>query len=175
VSKQKSPQEKKRASYAHDRRNAFGQHDKASRRIVPQRKRLDQRAGRRAVHQAVAVSAHDDGAIDRGLAQADAQLARRWRKAPDVPLGEHVSARRPRGGAPNAKIARRLAALGRDIAAMEEALLRLRGVVEQRAERVGSSRRSPTAADEAFRRAGNDVLRQAERLAAMLVAMLARP
>jgi hypothetical protein len=47
----RSPQEKKALSYAKDRRNAYGENDKSSRRNIPLRKRLVNRANRHAAQQ----------------------------------------------------------------------------------------------------------------------------
>lgn len=57
----RTPQEKKRLSDLKDRRNAYGQHDKGSRRDIRQPKALPQRAYRRHVHQCVTVLTPDAG------------------------------------------------------------------------------------------------------------------
>ncbi|NUT53646.1 MAG: hypothetical protein HOV94_41115, partial [Saccharothrix sp.] len=84
----RTPQEKKRLSYAKDRRNVYGEHDKSSRRNIRLSKQLARRAARR----------HADGALRAALGPVDEagadhaeQVARdrrpaRFRKAPDAPL-----------------------------------------------------------------------------------------
>jgi hypothetical protein len=47
MSKLKSPQEKKKASLEHDRRNVYGENDKASRKLIPRRKQQSSQAERR--------------------------------------------------------------------------------------------------------------------------------
>jgi hypothetical protein len=50
----RSPAEKKALSYARDRRNAYGQNDKASRKAISLRKRKVNRANRHAARQQLA-------------------------------------------------------------------------------------------------------------------------
>ncbi len=45
--RRKTPQEKKKYSYAKDRRNAYGENDKSSRKNIPRRKKAPHRANRR--------------------------------------------------------------------------------------------------------------------------------
>jgi hypothetical protein len=54
MSKLKSPQEKKKASLDHDRRNAYGENDKASRKLIPLRKQQSNQAERRTSSQPLA-------------------------------------------------------------------------------------------------------------------------
>lgn len=95
MTRRRSPQEKKRLSYAKDRRNRYGENDKSSRKNIPRAKRRRLRAERHRTHQALAVAV---GAIDdRGGTLAEDRLARapqgtHWRKAPDTPLGMQVAA-----------------------------------------------------------------------------------
>ncbi|ACU38767.1 hypothetical protein KCV87_30710 [Actinosynnema pretiosum subsp. pretiosum] len=91
----RTPQEKKRLSYAKDGRNTYGQHDKASRRGVRRRKATAHRAHR---HSADRVLRGALGAVDperADLVGQDVQSLRRkpFAKAPDTPLGEFVEAR----------------------------------------------------------------------------------
>ncbi|MFS8099223.1 hypothetical protein LFM09_19020 [Lentzea alba] len=83
--KRKSPQEKKALSYAKDRRNTFGQNDKASRKNIARNKRIRARMER---HQALAHEPVDDveGALHRR-----ASWRSWWRKLPDAPLGEVIA------------------------------------------------------------------------------------
>jgi len=100
-----TPQQKKDLSYAKDRRNAYGQNDKASRKIIPLRKRLVNRVNRhdaaRLLSNAVGVSPDTDIAevSEQRLA---GKLPKSWRKRPDRSLREHAAerlARRKRDGA----------------------------------------------------------------------------
>jgi hypothetical protein len=99
----KSPQEKKRESYAKDRRNVYGENAKASRKGIPRKKRQQSRAERRVANAPVVVGKDLD--FDRADAN-DAKLAKKrkevWRlKMPDLPLGEVLarkSARRAAAG-----------------------------------------------------------------------------
>ena len=91
----RSPQEKKALSYAKDRRNAYGETDKGSRKAIPLRKRKVNRANRHAARQQL------DEVGDR-IAPDEAEHAERveervqgikpktWRKFPDEPLGQVV-------------------------------------------------------------------------------------
>lgn len=99
MSKAKTPQEKKRLSYEHDRRNIFGENQKSSRKNIPRSKQLSHQDERRAVRQAL-VAAHGSVA-DEGADEAQSQALRKgrikrlkaFRKCPDRPLGEVVERR----------------------------------------------------------------------------------
>lgn len=88
----RSPQEKKALSYARDRRNCYGENDKSSRKGIPLRKRRRNRVERR--REVVLVGAV--GRVDLAVAeQCEVELLSegrpsRWRKWPDLPLGEVV-------------------------------------------------------------------------------------
>ncbi|MFI6515309.1 hypothetical protein ACIBF1_07080 [Spirillospora sp. NPDC050679] len=91
----RSPQEKKLLSYAKDRRNGYAENDKTSRKAVRLHKRLPNRANRHRLHQSLQAatgSPDDDAAYE-----AEERLARRrpkkWRKDPDMPLGDWVESR----------------------------------------------------------------------------------
>jgi hypothetical protein len=94
----RTPQEKKRLSYARDHRNTFGENDKASRKAIPRRKRGVVRAYRRVTDQLLP---RGDVALDGETVEA-AELSVRevrrksWRKWPDTPLGEYVEQQRER-------------------------------------------------------------------------------
>ena len=83
--KRLSPRQKKRLSLKKDRRNAYGESDKGSKRIVPLKKKLANRKVRRADHVNVI---RDAESADAKLA---GQLKSRWRKSPDAPLGKVVA------------------------------------------------------------------------------------
>ncbi|MGH3242413.1 MAG: hypothetical protein ACRDNL_18700 [Spirillospora sp.] len=91
----RSPQEKKRISYAKDRRNAYAENDKSSRNAVRLRKRFPNRANRHRVQQ---ILLDATGSPDRDTAdEVNDRLARRrpkkWRKEPGLPLGDWVESR----------------------------------------------------------------------------------
>jgi len=88
----KTPQEKKRLSYAKDRRNRFGENSKASRKAIPLRKALDLRAERHAQDKVLAQSKKvgSAGEFEELENELRATPRRKWRKSPDRPLGEVV-------------------------------------------------------------------------------------
>lgn len=94
MSKLKSPQEKKQASLEYDRRNAYFENDKSSRKNIPRSKQLSHQATRRAANQPLQKlqSEVDDAQAEeaelsartRGIAKA--RVA--FRKRPDATLRE---------------------------------------------------------------------------------------
>ncbi|WP_425070442.1 hypothetical protein [Sagittula sp. S175] len=82
--KRRDPQEKKRLSYALDCRDAYGENDKGRRKTVPNAKARANRAARRA---GMALLVEDP---DAACAQHRAKMLKRWKKAPDAPLGQVV-------------------------------------------------------------------------------------
>lgn len=91
-----TPQEKKRLSLQKDRRNSFGENDKASRKAVPLRKAKVNRSNRRSDSTALAAGL---GAPDEVVEAAveDAVLGRRrkvWRKWRDQRLGNVLEDKR---------------------------------------------------------------------------------
>ncbi|MEV0245852.1 hypothetical protein AB0H76_04590 [Nocardia sp. NPDC050712] len=91
----KTPQEKKRLSYAKDRRNTYGENDKASRKNIPRSRARVHRANRHFDAQALGGST---GAVDPDLADRVEQRVlnqrrRAFRKSPDTPLGEYLAER----------------------------------------------------------------------------------
>ncbi len=84
VKRKRSPQEKKILSYARDRRNVYGENDKASRKNIPRSKAMGARAYRSEVKQAMR-EAGDEADI------AAAEVSRRrFAKDPDVALGAYL-------------------------------------------------------------------------------------
>ncbi|MBB5850821.1 tyrosine-type recombinase/integrase [Amycolatopsis umgeniensis] len=85
----KSPQEKKRLSYAKDRRNRYGVNDKSSRKNIPRHKRRVNRANRHREQQVLGGVVNVESAAD-----AEESLLRvrpqRWQKWPDATLGATV-------------------------------------------------------------------------------------
>lgn len=94
----KTPRQKKDLSLQKDRRNAFGENDKASRKNVPRAKARVNRANRHQDHQALDKAL---GTPNEDLEDAAEQslLGRRrkvWRKSPDESLGDFLKRRRPK-------------------------------------------------------------------------------
>ncbi|NEA23445.1 hypothetical protein [Actinomadura bangladeshensis] len=91
----RDPREKKRLSYAKDRRNAYAENDKSSRNAVRLNKRFPNRANRNRVQR---ILWDATGSLDAGRAgEAEERLARQrpmtWRKEPGLPLGDWVESR----------------------------------------------------------------------------------
>ena len=82
--RRKTPQEKKVLSYQKDRRNAYGQNDKASRKAIPQRKRLAHRSLRRAAKTALTTTS------DVSVMPSRPASWKAWQKHPDRPLADHL-------------------------------------------------------------------------------------
>lgn len=80
-----TPQQKKKLSLEKDRRNTYGENDKASRKSIPLQKAKANRS----------VRSKDKAALRRDEETADAvldkALKQRWRKAPDGKLGDVVA------------------------------------------------------------------------------------
>ena len=81
----KTPQEKKADSYAHDRRNCYGENDKASRKAIPLNKAISHRKVRRKFK---------DVREDDADAKLKLAMRKAWKKSPDRPLGEHLDMQR---------------------------------------------------------------------------------
>lgn len=94
-----TPQQKKRLSYARDRRNTYGENHKAARRLIPLAKALDIRSERRTQDQVLARALQRQAQAPEQLDAIEndirATRPRKWRKSPDSPLGE-VLARKAR-------------------------------------------------------------------------------
>lgn len=108
--KPRSPQEKKALSYANDRRNAYGENDKASRKAIPARKAGESRKVRRKARQSVGVLDHIDevtAEVVESSLRHDLERVGGWTKSPDAPLADFIDlqARRRswRGLSPNRK------------------------------------------------------------------------
>ncbi|MFD0579537.1 hypothetical protein [Dactylosporangium darangshiense] len=86
-------------SYAKDRRNAYGENDKSSRKNIRRNRRTPNRADRHREHQVLASATGIR--IDEAAEQAEAKLlakksmwmTKRWRKFRDAPLAEVVEYR----------------------------------------------------------------------------------
>ena len=82
--RRRTPQEKKVLSYRKDRRNAYGQSDKASRKAIPRHKRLAARSLRRTAKMALTATS------DVSIAPTEPSRREGWKKHPDRPLAEHL-------------------------------------------------------------------------------------
>lgn len=103
MSKVKSPQAKKRLSLSRDRRNSFGENDKASRKLIPLGKARTRRAERRGVGQALAAAIDHLEPVEaeckaRELGALKSRQA--FVKDPDQPLGVVLARKRARRSKP---------------------------------------------------------------------------
>ena len=83
-------------SYARDRRNMYGENDKSSRKNIPLRKRLVNKANRHAVQQQLRQAA-GVSAVERAERAADRVRGARqktWRKRPDLSLRQALDLKR---------------------------------------------------------------------------------
>lgn len=97
----KSPQEKKRLSLEKDRRNSYGENDKASRKNIPRAKARVNRANRRLDSTALteALGSVDETAEGQVEDKVKGRRPKAWRKWADEPLARQL-ARRKDGGNP---------------------------------------------------------------------------
>lgn len=89
----RDPARKKALSYARDRRNTFGQNDKAARKAIPARKSGESRKSRRKAGQALKVIERADettAALSESSLAHDIERVGGWTKSPDTPLGTVV-------------------------------------------------------------------------------------
>jgi hypothetical protein len=84
----KTPQQKKRESYAKDRRNVYGERGSHSRFSVARRKRNRRSRERAAARQATETAVRDPDRAERLEGKAVVKHGGRWRKIADEPLGE---------------------------------------------------------------------------------------
>jgi hypothetical protein len=98
MSKEKTPQDKKRLSYARDRRNDYGENAKSSRKNIPRAKAFANRRERHGQNRALrdVVVAESDEQIVRAEIAAVTPKRRWWKKLADSPLGEYLANRRLR-------------------------------------------------------------------------------
>ena len=100
MSKLKTPRQKKLASLALDRRNVYGENDKARRKLIPRRKQEGNQQLRHAANQPLKsiVGATDDDASDSVEATVREVLIEKkrkgFKKAPDAPLGNFLEGRK---------------------------------------------------------------------------------
>jgi hypothetical protein len=93
--RRKSPQQKKRESYLKDRRNAYGENSKSSRKNVPRKKRAAARVNRHAVNSVMTGVAGplDEDAAEEMESRVRSQPEGGAAKSPDRPLGQHLIGR----------------------------------------------------------------------------------
>ena len=95
----KTPQDKKRQSYEHDRRNTYGENQKGSRKNIPRSKQRSHQDERRSVRQVLSsaqgsnASEVADETQSQALIKGRMKKLRAFRKSPDRPLGEVVKRR----------------------------------------------------------------------------------
>jgi hypothetical protein len=90
----KSPQQKKRLSYSKDRRNTYGENDKASRKAIPARKAGESRKVRRKARQSLETLDHVDELIAEVVESSlrhDLERVGGWKKSPDEPLVDYIA------------------------------------------------------------------------------------
>lgn len=88
----KSPQEKKRLSLKKDRRSGYGENDKASRRIIPLKKRTVNRQNRKRASDIVSGMANldDENLLEVQEGNLEKVKGKTWRKNPDVSLADTI-------------------------------------------------------------------------------------
>jgi hypothetical protein len=89
----KTPQEKKGLSLARDRRNTYGNNQKAARKAIPLRKALENRRVRHKDNQAVSQGSNlDEAALELAESSVRHGVHRLggWKKGPDEPLGSVI-------------------------------------------------------------------------------------
>ncbi|MFK0219378.1 hypothetical protein ACIQWN_14450 [Streptomyces vinaceus] len=110
----RTPQEKKRLSYLKDRRSAYGENDKSSRKNIPRSRRARHHELRRAEHLALRKLTASGGTLDDSEVRFRRPGTGSWRKWADLRLGELVvrrlERRAERGGADAPRNAARNAA-----------------------------------------------------------------
>lgn len=95
----KSPQEKKAHSYTRDRRNNYGENNKAARKAIPRRKAIENRENRRKMKQEVSgiPRAEEERAeVAESSARHDITRVSGWTKTPDTPLATFVAQQQQR-------------------------------------------------------------------------------
>ena len=93
--RRRSPQDKKRLSLDRDRRNAYWENDKSSRKNIPRAKARVNRANRRldATALAGALGPADEALEVRAQEGVESRRRKQWRKTPDEPLRRTLARR----------------------------------------------------------------------------------
>jgi len=100
MSKLKTPREKKLASLALDRRNVYGENDKASRKRIPKAKQESHQELRRAANQPLhklvgKVSDEMADIVEASVTDSLIEKDRKgFKKSPDAPLGNYLKGRK---------------------------------------------------------------------------------
>ena len=135
----RDPARKKALSYARDRRNAFGQNDKAARKAIPARKAGESRKSRRKAGHALKVIERADepsATLTESSLAHDIERVGGWTKSPDKPLGEVVrrgnEARIDRVDRKSRAAARSVPSIDPEVIAEFTALLRNAGNLSKR-------------------------------------------
>ena len=85
--KEKTPQEKKALSYSKDRRNNYGENNKASRKLIPLRKAQVNRGYRKRVNEVLTQITGGESENAEELESVVGSIGRpEWQKTPDEPL-----------------------------------------------------------------------------------------
>ena len=94
----RTPREKKRLSYARDRRNCYGESPHGARKSIPLNKALRNRANRHYQDQQLAGlgSKPDEETADEVESRMWHRAPKRWDKWPDAPLKEIVQGQQER-------------------------------------------------------------------------------
>jgi len=87
MARKRSPRDKKILDYQKERRNAYGENDKSSRKSIKLRKSLVNRNYRRSLGQATRLSNLE---VDDLTAKVDRVRRSSWKKKPDEPLATHI-------------------------------------------------------------------------------------
>jgi hypothetical protein len=138
--RQYTPQEKKRKSLEHDGRNCYGENSKSSRKAIPRRKALANRAGRHAASQTLFHSNDDVDVLHESVRKVKRGD---WKKAPDAALGNKLLTRllrqiitRVTAAKDPAKLLAsletRLTEIGTSSKAVQDILKQLHGIVRAR-------------------------------------------
>lgn len=94
----KTPQQKKRESYAKDRRNTYGESGARSRFAIARARRVRASRARAAARQAAEAAFRDPELAERLEGRAVVKFGGRWQKVADDPLGEVVEWKLTRRG-----------------------------------------------------------------------------
>lgn len=90
--KAKTRQEKKALSYAKDRRNAYGENDKSSRKNIPLRKAKSHRSYRKKVNDILFKTLNVVEIEEVEIVENEVKSVKKdvWKKYPDISLKEHI-------------------------------------------------------------------------------------
>jgi len=90
-----TPQDKKRLSYAKDRRNTYRGNNKASRKLIPRAKARANRSERHSKDRllSTAVVSMEQDELSMVELKVKTTKPRHWRKSPDEPLGKVLAER----------------------------------------------------------------------------------